>query len=58
LADLVLGCEDDTEVSTSLRLVVGMLEQEASEAVAELDIGESRIELVDFVGAVDRLSGC
>ncbi len=54
----MLGCEDHTEVSTSLSLVVGMLEQEASEAVAELDVGESRIEFVDFVGAVDLLSGC
>ncbi len=55
---MVLGCEDDTEVSTSLSLVMGMLEQEASQAVAELGVGESRIELVDFVGAVDGLSGC
>jgi hypothetical protein len=44
LADLVLRSEDDT-----------MLEQESGEAVAELDVRESGIELVNFVGAVDGL---
>jgi hypothetical protein len=55
LADLVLRSEDDTKVGTSLSLVVGMLEQESGEAVAELDVRESGIELVNFVGAVDGL---